>query len=433
MRTRILSLLSLALLAAPFTLPQDKAAFPLESIKIRGNDQIPTERILAATGLKIGAPITRPEFNEARDRLLATGAFESVGFNYTGSANNTGFDATFTVVEVQPLYRYRFEALPAPESQLRDALRKQESIFGDAIPPSPQVMNRYSMALAKAIGNGVQVIGEVNSDEPGELQIVFRPLGGRMNISEVNFRGNTVLPNMELWRIINPVAIGVPYSEPLFRQMLDSSVRAAYEDRGRVRIAFTKIETAKSSDVEGLDVTVTIDEGQPYKLGEVDIKGVEAKEVSDLNKLANWGKDATFSQADVNTALGRIKKSFREDGYLRVDTPFTRVIHDDTKTVDLVVTIQPGPLFQMGKLTIKGLDILTEPYIRKLWKLNEGDSYHEAYPDQFLAMLRAEDYFDNLARTGAEADLHEDTHKVDVTLTFLGAKAAAELDKKKPR
>ena len=81
------------------------------------------------------------------------------------------------------------------------------------------------------------MIGEVNSDTPGELMIVFRPMGTRLNVSEVNFKGNVVLPNTELWRIINPVAIGAPYSEPLFRQMLDSSVRLAYEERGRVRVA----------------------------------------------------------------------------------------------------------------------------------------------------------------------------------------------------
>ena len=84
----------------------------------------------------------------------------------------------------------------------------------------------------------------------------------------------------------------------------------------------------------------------------------------------------------------------------------------------------------MGKLTIKGLDILSEPAIRKVWRMNEGDAYKESYPDAFLAMIQSEGYFDNLARTGAEADIHENTHTVDVTLTFLGAKAAAAADKK---
>ncbi len=432
MRTRLLNLIGAVLLAAPLSFSQEKANFPLESVRILGNDAIPAERIIAATGLKIGAPITRPEFNEARDRLLATGAFESVGFTYKASAANTGFDATFQVTETTPLYHYRFEELPSTEAALREALRKQEPIFTDAIPPTPQVMNRYSSALARFLNNGTQVIGEVNSDTPGELMIVFRPLGTRLNISEVNFIGNVVLPNTELWRIINVVAIGAPYSEPLFRQMLDSSVRLAYEERGRIRVAFPKIETVKSTDNDGLVVTVTVDESEPYKLGEVNYKGVPSREEAELNKLGNWSKGQIVNFADVDAGTSRIRKNYRADGYLRVETPVTREIHDvPNRTVDLTIAINPGPRFSMGKLTIKGLDILSEPTIRKLWRMNPGDPYKEDYPDEFLRMIQAEGYFDNLARTGAEADLHEDTHAVDVTLTFLGAKAAAEVDRKR--
>lgn len=416
---------------ASLAIGQEKADFPLDSVRIQGNEAIPAERIIAATGLKIGAPITRPEFNAARDRLLATGAFESVAFSYKPSPGDKGFDATFQVMETGPLYKYRFEELPATDAALREVLAKQEPVFTDAIPPIPQVMNRYSSALARFLNNGTQVIGEINSDVPGELMIVFRPMGTRLNVSAVNFQGNSVLPNTELWRIFNPVAVGAPYSEPLFRQMLDNSIRHAYEERGRIRIAFPKIETAKSTENDGLDVTVTIDEGEPYKLGDVNYKGIDARQATELNKLGNWSKGQTVNFADIESGLSRIRKSYREDGYLRIETPLTRVIHDDTKTLDLIVDVKPGARFSMGTLTIKGLDVISEPVIRKLWRMNAGDPYKESYPDQFLAMIQAEGYFDNLARTGAEAILNEKTYTADVTLNFLGAKAAAEADRKR--
>ncbi len=418
------------LLAAP-AFGQEKADFPLDSVRVVGNEAIPAERIIAATGLKLGAPITRPEFNEARDRLLATGAFESVAFSYKPSPGDKGFDATFTVTETGPLYKYRFEELPATDAVLREALRKQEPVFTDAIPPTPQVMNRYSSALSKFLNNGTQVIGEVNSDTPGELMIVFRPMGARLNISSVHFKGNSVLPDTELWRVVNPVAIGSPYSEALFRLMLDNSLRHAYEERGRIRVAFTKIETAKSKDNDGIDVTVTIDEGEIYKLGEVNYKGIDARQATELNKLGNWNKGQPVNLADIESGLGRIRKSYREDGYLRVETPLVREINDSAKTLDLAVSIQPGPRFNMGRLTIKGLDVISEPVIRKLWKMNEGDPYRESYPDAFVEMIKVEGYFDNLARTGVEAFLNESTHTADVTLTFLGAKAAAEADRRR--
>ncbi|MEO8097369.1 MAG: POTRA domain-containing protein [Acidobacteriota bacterium] len=427
MGIRILVLIGAAALAAPFAFSQ--TGFPLESLQIKGNEAIPVQRIVSATGLKIGASVDRPEFNAARDRLLATGAFESVGFDYKPSAKNTGFDAVFTVVETAPLLSYRFEELPASDAALREALRKQEPVFVDAIPPTPQVMNRYSSFLAGFLGKGIKVIGSVNADT-GEPMIVFRPMGDRLNISEINFTGNVVLPTQELWKIINAVAVGVPYSEPLFRQMLDNSVRAAYEERGRIRVAFTKIETTKSTDNEGVDVAVTIVEGEPYKLGDVNFKGVAASQVSGLNKLGNWTKDQVVDFRAIDDGLSRIRKSFREEGYLHVDTKVARDIHDADHTVNLTVTVEPGPRFSMGKLTIKGLDIFSEPTIRQIWKMNEGVPYKESYADSFLTRIKSEDLFDNLGKTDMHADVNEKTHVVDVTLTFLSPKAAAAAEKK---
>jgi outer membrane protein insertion porin family len=420
-------------LSAACALAQSQNGFPLESVKITGNESIPADRIIAASGLKIGQAAERPQFNEARDRLLATGAFTSVGFKYGPSAKSTGIDATFQVIETQPLYPYHFEELPASESTLREMLGKQEVLFADKIPPTPQVMNRYSSEIARYLNDngapGLQVIGEVGRDANLEPVILFRPIGERKSISEVNFKGNTVLSNPELWHAVNQTAIGTPYSELLFQQVLDGTIRATYEEKGYVRVAFPKVETARSPDNDGVVVTVTVDEGQPYTLGDVTIEGVDRAQARALYNLGGWKKGDTFNLADINAGIGKIRKSFREDGYLRVAATTTRDIDDSKRAVDLAITIQPGPLFTMGKLNIVGLDIISEPVIRKLWHLDAGQPYRESYPDVFLKMIKDDDYFDNLARTGAEADLHED-NSVDVTLTFLGAKAAADFDKR---
>lgn len=406
-----------------------QSGFPLESVHITGNESIAAERIVAASGLKIGQPVERTDFNAARDRLLATGAFTSVGFKYGPSAKNTGIDATFQVVETQPLYRYRFEELPASDAAIREALRKQEPVFGDVIAPTPQVMNRYASEIAKYLTSngspGIQVIGEITPDAAGEPSILFRPMGERRSISQVNFKGNSVLSIQELWKAINQTAIGAPYTETTFQQMLDAAVRGAYEEKGYIRVAFPRIETARSAKNEGIEITVTVDEGPQYTLGDVTITGVDPPQASQLNRMGGWKKGEIFDISIVNAGIAKIRKSFREDGYLRVVATTKRDIDDTKRTVDLDIAIQPGSLFTMGMLTIKGLDIISEPVIRKLWSLKEGAPYRESYPDAFVQMIKDEDYFDNLARTGVEADLR-DNNSVDVTLTFFGAKAAEE-------
>src|SRR5580700_3214269 len=63
---------------APAPQQQEQSAYPLETLKIQGNQRISSEKIIAASGLKIGATVEKADFDKARARLLAGGAFESV-------------------------------------------------------------------------------------------------------------------------------------------------------------------------------------------------------------------------------------------------------------------------------------------------------------------------------------------------------------------
>src|ERR1700732_5329089 len=142
----------LIMLLASVLFAQTADKYPLEDLRIQGNKQIPAERIVAASGLKQGAPVQKADFDAAREKLRESGAFESVGYSYKPSESNKGYDATFEVVEVAALYPYRFEALPAAEGELRAALRKQEPLLGDRIPATRQVLNRYNAAIRQYFG-----------------------------------------------------------------------------------------------------------------------------------------------------------------------------------------------------------------------------------------------------------------------------------------
>ena len=44
-------------------------AFPLQTLKVIGNERIPGEKIMAASGLKIGEPVLKTDFDAARDAV----------------------------------------------------------------------------------------------------------------------------------------------------------------------------------------------------------------------------------------------------------------------------------------------------------------------------------------------------------------------------
>jgi outer membrane protein insertion porin family len=410
---------------------QPPATFPLATLRILGAQRIPVEKILDLAGLKTGQPVMKADFDAARNRLLAAGAFESVGYEFKPSADNRGYDGVFQVVEVSQLYPYRFEDLPASDDALRAALRKQEPLLGDQIPGTREVLNRYEKAVEQFLNGQVQITGKLSADIPGQVAIVFRPPASRPNIAEVRFTGNDVLPSSLLMNTLSGVAIGVPYSEAVLRVLLDTSIRPLYEARGRIRVAFPKIAIEPAKNVDGVAVTVTVIEGEFYNLGAVRFAGVSAGKAAELQNTAKWKKDEIANFDDIQAGLERIYQQYRHDGYLHVTALVDRDIHDQNRTVDLLATMDAGPQFTLGRLDIKGLDIMSEPAIRKMWAIKEGRPFDPAYPDAFLKEVRDQDLFDNLGKTHAETQVNEKPKTVDVTLYFSGA-AADQQQKPRP-
>ena len=245
--------------------------------------------------------------------MLESGAFESVGYSYKPAVTVTGYDTTFEVTEVTMLYPYRFEALPATAEALRAALRKQEPLLGDNIPATPQVLNRYNAAIHQFLDGKIETMGELNSDT-GTLEIVFRPAGERARIAEVNFTGNREMLTALLLQKLSKDAVGIPYSEPLLRRVLDSTVRPMYEEQGRIRVTFPEIKAKKAETNDGVVVTIAINEGPVYSLGTVVVSGLPATEVEQLAKSQDWHKGETANFTQIEASLGKIRERQRAQG-----------------------------------------------------------------------------------------------------------------------
>lgn len=430
--TRLVLPLAVALAALAQNRPVE-TPFVLESLQITGNRQIRADRIIAVSGLRTGTTVQHSDFETARARLLATGAFQSVGFEYKATGKGRTYQGTFEVVENE-LFPYRFEDLPAQDADLRAALRQVEPMFEDRIPGTTPVLARYAQAVERFLaGRGVedfQVGAKLNDEAPGGLSVLFRPAAPRANIAEVRFTGNAAIPTPMLLRRIDEAAIGVPYTEQAMRQRLDTSIRPLYEARGYIRVAFPKISTEKAEKVDGAVVTVAVEEGPVYKLGSVRFSGAPAGQATQIEKLADFPKGDAVNFDEIDKGLERAYKRLRTAGYLHATGKVNRDIHDENRSVDLAIVLDPGPRYIFGKLAIDGLDIISEPVIRRMWGRMEGKPFDPEFPDSFLGRVRDEKIFDNLGKTRAETHIDEASKTVDVTLYFTGAGPAP--DRRRP-
>jgi outer membrane protein insertion porin family len=201
---------------------------------------------------------------------------------------------------------------------------------------------------------------------------------------------------------------------------LNTAVRPVYEARGRLRVSFPKVRTEAATDVQGLHVFVTVDEGESYGLGKVAIAGPTPLKPEELLKAGNLQTAEVANFDRVNEGLERMRKALSRAGFMQAKATAERAIDDGKKTVDLAVHIEPGPQFLMGKLNLVGLDLNGEFEIRRIWTMKEGKPFNADYPQVFLNSVREQGLFDNLGNTKPEVRINDQDHTADVTLTFAG-------------
>jgi outer membrane protein assembly factor BamA len=411
--------------ARPAAVPGAVQKRPIATLSVEGTRIFTREQVIAVSGLKVGQSAGKSEFEAARDRLVASGAFESVSYRYTPTASGEAIAATFEVAEVEQVYPVEFLDLHVSSLELDSVLRTKDPLYSrEKLPATRPVLDRYTKWIQEFLvtkGNQEKIMGEV-APAPGgagEFAIVFRPARPLPTVAQVTFQGNELIPQEKLREAITG-AVGATYTEDSFRQTLASVIRPLYETKGYLKVRFPELKATPAEDVKGLHVFVTVQEGVSYELGKLTIEGPTPIPADTLLKASELKTGQLADMTKVNEGVERIRRAVRREGYLEVRVLADRKLDDEKKQASISVRVDPGPQFTMGKLKITGLDINAEAEIRRIWNQKEGKPFNPEYPDLFLRRIREMALFDNLGATKAEYQLNQRDRSADVTLTFAG-------------
>jgi outer membrane protein insertion porin family len=193
------------------------------------------------------------------------------------------------------------------------------------------------------------------------------------------------------------------------------------QDEWRVRVAFTKLRTEPVTDVKGIHVFVTVDEGESYELGKIAIDDPCPIDKSTLLAEADFKTHDVANLERINDGLEKMRVVLRHAGYMDAHLTTHRKIDDDKRLEDVFIAVEAGPQYHMGKLTLVGLDLEGEAEMKRIWTMQPGNPFNPDYPDLFLKSVREEGFFEHLGKTNADTKLNEKAHTADVTLRFSGA------------
>ncbi len=145
-----------------------------------------------------------------------------------------------------------------------------------------------------------------------------------------------------------------------------------------------RLESAPRSP--DMAVRVHIDTGPLFHLRTIRLEG----DVSQQARIAfDLKPGASAAAAEVLAAGSRLQEAMQEEGhaFAKVEEP-TAYEDAHEPLVDVIYKAQPGPIYHLGAIQIKGLKRAHEAFLRRLLKIHAGDLYAAGRIEQArLALL----------------------------------------------
>lgn len=408
----------LCLLALSFAANSQNESFPLEAVKIEGS-QIANVVVLEMTGLHIGASVNQVSIEEGCKKLQASGLFQTVGFHYQPGPKN-GYVLTLSLIDQTALLDASIDVPGLDDHEIWQWLVARYPSFQHKVPSDGSAQQFLARQIELHLGaklEGQHLIAGVESDLTRHKTMVSFQPETLPKIAAMNFTGQHEFSEADLVGIMEKVAVDQGYLDRRFRAYVEMNLRRAYEEHGMYRVRFPSI-VARKADASTVAVTTTIEEGPKYTLGDVRLLGDNLPAAAMLEaakfktgSLANW--------TEIQQGVRETEKPLRRLGYRDATAVPERVYRDEQHILDLKVSVLKGPVHHFGQLQLTGLTPDLEAKARKMWKLQPGDPYDYAYPNDFLWDFVHSLRNANFKRFDADTQKGSGDHVVDVSLTFV--------------
>jgi len=226
----------------------------------------------------------------------------------------------------------------------------------------------------------------------------------KVTVKEIRFVGNHAISTAELKsqmvtqeaNFFSFLTSSGTYREDAF-QRDEFVLQGMYYDRGYLYVKLGKPTIELSPDRRFISITLTVDEGEPYDVGELKISGKLLGETQEqLLKLVSIRPGDRFSRSQLQRDMTVLSDVYKDKGYAYANVSPLTSVEADKRIVNLEFEVEPGQPVTIEKVEISGNNKTRDRVIRRELKINEGDLYSSTAVRVSKARVTALGFFETV-------------------------------------
>ncbi len=372
---------------------------PIQEIRVEGNQRIEPETIRSYMQINPGDAFDALKIDQALKNLFATGLFADVNMRRDGNA------LVVSVKENPIINRLQFEGNKRIDD---DALNAEVQLRPRVVYTQARVQQDVKRILDLYRRSGrfaATVEPKIIKLDQNRVNLVFEIHEGDITqVRRIDFVGNKVFSDNDLRdEILTRVShwylflTNADTYDPDRLTVDKEQLRRFYLSEGYADFRVVSAVAELSPDQEAFFITFTVEEGERYKFGKIDIKatlkGLDPNSLwSDVDtKEGDW-----YDASKVDDTVQRLSDRLGNLGYAFVDVR-PRIDRDAKNHIlNLTYDIQEGPKVYVERIDISGNVRTQDKVIRREFRLAEGDAFSTEKLKRTEQRLKNLDFFESV-------------------------------------
>jgi outer membrane protein insertion porin family len=368
----------------------------VNSIIVQGNHRVESDTIRSYFRPGPNGRLDAFQIDEGVKALYSTGLFQDVRPSIQGGR------LIITVVENPVINRIAFEGnKKVKDDQLRSEIQSKER--GTLSRPLVQADVARLVEVYRRSGRfDIRIEPKIIELPNNRVDLVFEiNEGGKTGVKTIQFIGNQVYSSYRLKDVIKTSETGLlaflqtgdiydPDRIEADRELL----RRFYLKHGFIDVRVVSAIGEYDPSRRGFVVTFTIEEGEQYRFGSVDVQST----IRALNpwllrpKLRTFPGDVYNAEAVEKTVEDMTIEAARQGFAFATVRP--RATRDNqARTVNLVFMVDEGQRVYIERINIRGNNRTRDYVIRREFDISEGDAYNRALVNRAERRLKNLNYF----------------------------------------